>query len=532
MGIFDETDDYGTNSDERGTENNRTRKTFIESDTGSRGYMEREKNNSRLISLMLIPVEEEFDMAHRPYDVHMNPGDVDVVMDIVDRNKFKNKRSGDNLNPFSPTSMAHNLPGMMRSSDMPHSVPLIDNGWREPRFKFILIVESVSKGVGDIGDIYTSYVQGWTDRDSGRIVTTTKSVIDEDTLFYINNVFTTRTTQPYKGVAGVTHVIGSIDVIKNRYGVYTFRNDREALRLFRPSDIVGEIADMSNMGLFRYGDDTQFTPISSRYTGESQPSLTAYKHGVEHASKVLNAFYRISTNSGMGAEEDLYATGVAYSNEMRLNQIPFIKLLSSSLNTDDYNPTSFTMGNIIDLFPNADDNTYISERINTAMYCKHITNMEANPIGVVDIRARMANDISNAISAAMNKPPMMLSKVTLEISNMNRGMRTVVRIIDYGSYVQNIDLTRMVDKLQIQIEDFIFPDITANGEYIMSIMVDIDLLGGTSVIAIDLDGLGKKAFPISSYASSLFSPILMPAEAQIQGKQAFSKLADTLFSEI
>ena len=291
----------------------------------------------RITHLSLYSARSDYQAPwQRTFDINASVSTVNKFQNII-----ANRGKGTELPPHAVATI---VPELVNIQYKPTGQANIPNGWREKRFRFIMVVESDTME----GTKRFAYIQGFTEYPG----VTTSGIIDPNMVFYVNSV--TNVTQTFDRVNNKIYTVPSntFNVVTDMfgYGRYQEVTGYDLPKLARPKDIVenamsltttnnanGRIINLSGT-LGEHSADT-----SSRVNGD--PS--------QYLSKLYNSFTEGKLLSAYTADEVnvLQNTADSYKiMEIPLLSQPFFKAIQKV--TGEVAPSSFTLNVLLAIDPN------------------------------------------------------------------------------------------------------------------------------------------------------------------------------------
>ena len=446
----------------------------------------------RILGIKLYEVEEKNPMVLRPYRVHADYNDI---------NNLKEKIDSKPVAKLNTLDVVEAAPNILRLADTPDRVVQIENGWQTPRFIFVIKVEATaSNGV----DIIRSYIQGYTSHADISYAGT----IDPNMKFYINTITSVRLT--YDELTGMYNIIpySAYSVIYDPNGeTYRIEQDHEAMRLFRPKDII------SDLRLKRVYDvqDGEFLDTSSTVSRIAETSRPDNRNPLDHITKSINAIKSATSMSEPGdGQLDIYDTAISSLLEFKITAEPFISALSAQ--TGRLTPAIFTFQelNLLDHMVSDKIEVFIKSKQNSTVNGVSLISQEdTEPLLSSLVEVKIGHEFIDAVTGLLlaNR----LSSVVLHVTNNTVDLVPSTIISSYTTDIDDIDMSGFLKRFVTRLEMEVMPLITNNGQLIVDIHAIIDFQAKSQVqVSIN----GKPAVPISIpvYADNLYSPVLLPEQ--------------------
>ena len=448
--------------------------------------------------LILVPVKQQRDVFRRSFEVgNLDNRSLGNLENIIG-NSLEGKSK------ISAAAIANASPNLFKQSDVPTDLVAIANGWSTPRLRFLLETSSIDPSDGF--EIKT-FIQGYSDYHDPSMQTNS---IDPNMSLHINSVVNVKTAVAPGTNHTTSRVIGSFNIISDNNGgsyVEDFSND---LKLIRPMDVFNTINARQ-----QYGDENV---IDTRNGVSSMCAVSRRSNniGSDHISKVINSVVNAKLISDVGHNPaDMLMTGSVNTSEQNPQNTPLIECLSAS--TGIPAPTVFTVNQLLELDGNLPNVTYLQGNEQTiynetsAEYSALSTN-DTEYMDTATIEASIATTVSDSLSSLLMES--MISKASMTITNMIPGMDTQFIFSDVKSFMGEIvDVGPYANIVKEKFLTLIMPVITKNNAIGIDLVIEVDVLGSTSV-GISVNGNPQIVYRLPTFSDALYSPVITNAANQ------------------
>lgn len=444
------------------------------------------------------------DIYNRSYNLNMSSEKRIKVENLLDRAQCMHGGK------ITEEMIGRDIPNIMEFNTISGNKVNIVNGWNQSRFRFFLKIKQ--QGINNM----CYYIQGYTDYLDNTML---RGLLDENNLvFYINSIIETIENDNSLYLTS-QRIIRNINVLNNGANViFQDVNSQSKNRIARPEDIYSVMANnKANEGF-------QSFDFTSVMTNKAVSSFKINNDGVKHFTKMLNAVIgaKLNVDDSYLQHEDILRKANNNVHEAKLNDISFIKALSSLYSTSPV--VTFTITDLIKIFKERfieptviiDNNIRVNENIMAMGFCVGIDSRvmdssNSHELYDTSIETSIAYSLHNKLVTYMSE--MKLGKLTVTMSNMNISNETHVEAFG-NSLIEtciDIDFIQKLETIKYKCKNVLFNEISKNKERSMSVLVNMDWLGKTT-IAIDINnGLGGdnlKTYSFPTYADSLYSPIV------------------------
>lgn len=469
-------------------------------------------NNIRIKRLYLVPTKNNYkDPYLRSYTLNATHQDLNNLENIFNQSGVGNHSRIDDM------TIARNLPNIMSISGSVNGKTGIANGWGTQRLRFIMEVESDSGGVTTV-----SYVQGYSEYHDPSI----SGRIDPNMKFFINSITNvTKTVDPMSGYP-IVRPSSTFNLITDSFGGETYAGGVESnsdLKLIRPLDIVDEIYNAE-----MYGNNDSITTVNfaGNYTGNTSVSDRANNNPLKHFTKTINSFITAKSMSEMSHDtNDILRTASNTLAETNVLATPFIAALYNL--TGIPTPTTFDLNMLQTFSPDLSNNTFVAEQ-NTDIALSTNTILDSDVTEDLyknNIETVMATTIAQSVSGMLIEN--LLSVIDFSVTNIT-GM-PVVGISNAQSFIEGIDLTSYINKVQTRIEYILFPEISSSNQLLVEVFVHVDVLGDAN-ISVSVNNQPHTVFRFPAFADSLYSPIISNSDNKSLMANDFSDVMDRTYT--
>lgn len=427
-------------------------------------------------------------LALRPYVADFDTQRVNAFIDMTD--------GGREMQPKSISSMAI---GMLRPSTEQCGIALIESGWGERRFMFLMTVEMYN----DARQTIDLVLAGYTDYCGGinPITNSGKVVLDPDMRLYFNSKFNLKKMLEFgkRGNEWTSSVRDSTQIIT--------RNDRSNLNKggshgtmsMRPEDIIARgtttPAYRAVAGKAGWRDTRGEMPLALRTSnrGNTQSSiylsksLSALRDATDDDYLEDNDNARLSgaraiLREGLITSDATFEDMKEDSNIMRDGYVTWRELCRMNPNIDDIADVHFN-----------DKRTETHRRGDSSEW------------GGSDNETIAATIISNTVPTFMIE--CMYSYVDITMSNDTPGGQLETVVAKINGYVPDTEVISNYNRLLSHMEHQLFQEILFNPDMTLSVRIRYSLYGETR-IDIQYDNNHPAEFVYPSFCDAVASPIM------------------------
>ena len=277
------------------------------------------------------------DMALRPFETHFTSQDVRMFNEAT--------HGGVHISPEILASTAINF---LKPTTTPRSFIVIDNGWNQPRFRFVMIVLVQ----GNFGQFATrKIIQGYTNH----LGATASGAVDPNMILYFNNVITLKQTVSNDFTHGqgmYSKVVDANHILRGDFQPFSTERSLDANTItIRPEDVFSRhsIKALMDADLEVVDETSSFAELpvkKSRRTNNAAPHymsnvIDAYKKTMDFGMNYESNMYDVG-NSARGMVIDQSVSGDAFFNHLLENRSGFI------------DQGYIHYGTLLSLFPEAD----------------------------------------------------------------------------------------------------------------------------------------------------------------------------------
>ena len=404
----------------------------------------------------------------------------------------------------SPNELAHTVPTIVSLNPTVAGEARIPYGWNTQRLRFILEVEYPALN----GIMVQSFIQGFTEYHDPSIT----GKIDPNMMFYINSINNVDAWQdPIRGSVKKDTVISN-NIIREIPMTQESPVGDEQKVMITPYDIHNKKYLDSQYGVSEQMNGvitkSQIYNTSDKVTS-SQPRLSskANNNPFKYVTQTINSYVEATMNAEMSfMEGDILQES---SNRLKggyLVDHPFFVALNNI--NGDFNPTSFTLGELLAIDPSLETNN-------------RITLIERSDFGFQDNFATMLNtevtnetlqptfeNIKANIMASMLPSLMLDSLLTnVSVSITNASGQPVVIVSQANSFITDGYIPGLVEKLVILLETQLVPVLSDGGLHRFEVIASCDIIGDLT-IAIGYNGNPHTVYRFPVFADSLFTPVV------------------------
>lgn len=444
-----------------------------------------QQDSTRIPRLIIIDAKEvRTPVCNRGYTLQADVGQLTKLHDLLQRPGRLNSR-------ISNVDVVNNLPGIITLNALPQKANII-NGWDTKRARFLM------ETVNQIGNVTTkTYFQGYTD-----YIESISGMMDPNIQLLINSMVTVSITiDPVHNVPRINKITTCNivpDMTSNRATYHVSDMHGNTIKLIRPEDVMNSLLLVDTYGQAGIevvnGADDPNKPMVSKKTNLDP---------IKYFTSITNSFVDAKNTADIGHDDrgHLYNESMKVVAEDNVSYNPFLRALYNI--TGDVLPYSIALGTLKSIDPSMVP-TYIPKQETGFIESAPFMNTEYSESTVqATAEAMKATLIANTLSAYLCE--LMLTAVSLSMTNFG-GNDTV--IITYGnSFIDGIDITAMLNKLESNVRLLLMPMLGDNGLTMFEIYVTCDITNET-VVGVSLYGQPPIVFRFPSYADGLYAPVL------------------------
>ncbi len=464
-------------------------------------------NNTNIIKFDMTPINKEYrDIYRRPYDLNISNGSLDRLKNVIDHHNAQGST-------ISERAVINATPGVIRTSNMPSSMVDIPNGWSTNRYRFIMVVENrTSESL-----VKRSYIQGYSEYYDPAV----GGSVDYNLEFFINSVLDVNYFQLVDGtikssITGSYHLLYNPTTQGNGYEV-----NHTMLKTARPSDVLNSINQLDTNSTDDLGSVNEYN------SDKVKVSNRTHADGVKHLTTVLN-----------GSNASNYGTDISYNRVDRVsaavNIVADINISDSlffsafAIITGVVDTRGFTLNQLATIDNNV--GSIVQEHQNHTMvrqYDSSINNImeSSDSHDFLDSgeETRIAMTVMNTVSSYMANR--FISRCALYLSNMQN--ESTCNVVDIASMVEGIDPAPYGNGVQMEVISNLMPEITQNGDLLLEIGVEIDLLGNGTV-AVSINGGEAYKYDVPTFSDALYVPVIGTVEDNQRLNTDYSTLTRAL----
>lgn len=466
-----------------------------------------------IVKIMAFETGTYNNMYHRPYESNVN---VDLL------NQYDEVTRGGRI--INESSLQVLAPHIIAPSAQAESQIVIQNGWGQKRFRFIMVVQE-DQG---IGGALMHIMSGYTDHND--VVGMSETTINPQARLIFNTVVTVNVVQGYQSqdqTAQVqSRVVDSYHVIQRPIANTPSRGwGSSGVVSLRPEDVVDQMAtdNYSTTGetiSLCNGFATENMVRSSRMNNSSPDYLARTLNAIAYSAREYEQ--NASSSKGYGTMLD---NAIGHLQERQLNNDQFMRdlLLRTAMRQEG----SVAWGELQNIFPYINDPTITQfKRTDPAkkdLYMSTQGNTEYWTTSTMEVQ--IAARIAAAFPSAM--VGMLIGRATINCSNMNVHNRMDSQC-SVSALVPGvtIDLVTAAEHLKQRMYIDVLNSVTQNDRIPLSVQVRCDVLGDT-FITVQFNCGRPIDFALPTFADHLFTPVLAQSRQALDGlANDFSKLAD------
>lgn len=445
-----------------------------------------QQDSIRIPRLIIIDAREvRTPVCNRGYTLQADVGQLNRLHDLLQRPGRLNSR-------LSSVDVVSNLPGIITVNALPQKAEIV-NGWSTRRARFLMETVNV------IGSVTTkTYFQGYTDY----IDSSLSGMMDPNVQLFINSMVTVSITiDPVHNLPRINKITTCNivpDMVSNKATYHVSDMFGNTIKLIRPEDIMNSLLLVDTYGqagieVVNGADDPNQPKVSKK----------ANLDPIKYFTSITNSFVDAKNTAEVGKDDrgNLYNESMKVVGEENVSYNPFLRALYNI--TGDVLPYSIALGTLKSIDPYMVP-TYIPKQETGFIESASFMNTEDGASTVqATAEAIKATLIANTISSYLCD--LMLTAISFSMTNAD-GNNNV--IITYGnSFIDGIDITSMLNKLESSIRLLLMPMLSDNGLTMFEIYVTCDITNET-VVGVSLFGNPPIVFRFPSYADGLYAPVI------------------------
>jgi hypothetical protein len=450
-------------------------------------------HNFEILQALFIETGTYNDMTIRPYQTAGDQSHIQEMQRLTEYGRH-----------LSPSALCGIATQVLRPSAQSHSMAMIDNGWQEPRFRFIIKVREVDNHQG-LTTI--KILQGYT----SHVGLSMHGAVDPNMLLYFNNVVVLRQVMVNSPSGNyVTSHVASADHLLR--GVYrpTFTAEPEMTYLMRPEDVFTAISRQMLVG----------EDIMDLRLGFAESAMKKSRRRNGSAAHYLNDVmvnYRDSLDySEFGSPLSNFAEN-ARGNliEGSSDQDPFLRLLKNQ-SVNFTNNGGIAYSELCYIFPEFDHVATLIPAKKIQIQNSGFANHQAGQTEYwtsANNETVWATILSQSVPALMMD--LMLSRIAFTATNRTIGTDYFVEVADPCSFADGIDLSPYIATFKSRMVNEVLRGLSSNNLIDFAIQMVCDVLGETRINVRIAGGLLTE-FVTPSCCDGLFSPVLASTYEQVE----------------
>lgn len=426
--------------------------------------------------LMFIETGEYHQQAARPYNTYLDDTrNIELLKSATQdgRNISANSVAGVASTIIRPTSEAG------RDINISH-------GWGERRYRFFMEVEMMVANTP-----VRKIVIGYTDH----VGVGMGGSLDPNMRMYINNVIVLRLIGPNQW-----QIFESNHIVVNDLKIHGQGFQSQSV-VMRPEDVFNSLQATSYYQQ-QDMDVLDFRANIARGAFKSERSNTNHN---QYLAKSMKALHSAQNNADhmAGTMSDIYSEATTKVRESSIQDDGLLRLWDDQNNY--FEDGFITYGALCDMSPST---MHVTNHFELKPALKQATQHTSHTehFKGSDVTAVMSTILSNTV------PPLamecLLTRVKFSATNATLNGQPDARITDVPrGFVEDIPLDSYIQLFLDRLINIVMPDVTNNWNFIVTIDVDVDILGETR-IEISVDGDVPVPYVIPSFADGLTAPII------------------------
>lgn len=435
---------------------------------------------------------------------------------------------------ISPLTIAKNIGNMvsLRSYSGENSIIQMPNGWSEPRFRFILVVEVK---VGPATRRY--FIQGYTDYYGfGQGCS-----LDDNMSLFINSITDIDMNFNHRSRRMDTRLGETYNTLRD-YSAYV-DNEMSKYVSIRPLDIMNMNSAITSMSfedgnkypgsfdIYGFGEyNNNQTITSSRKNSDPNVYMSRLINGYIEGQNIASTSY---DSCGVG-QEIVYRSAAQSVPEPILAQNTFIRKIQEV--TGQLSPTSLRLGDLYRIDPTLfGDNSRIQVfenndqgyAIKTDNYFNAGNEYVSSTIEPTFRNIRIL-EINNSITS--NLVSCGLAKAFFNITAfLGQGF---INVIEAKSLLGDDKVPECVERFKSIVRNIVIPYITRGDIAELDIAIDADITKDTTIVVSrfndDIGHVEKEIFRFPTFADALYSPMICSKEERMTFNRDFETITQSI----
>ena len=377
----------------------------------------------------------------------------------------------------------------------------VTNGWGERRYRFFMEVEMMLGGI-----LVRKILIGYTDHVGVGIH---GQALDQNMKMFINNVIVLRQVGGGQWQIWESNHVVVNDLLVHGSGLY---NENVVMR---PEDVFNTLQGTS---MYDPKDVQLFDFRSSNGVGARKSKRSNTSHN-DYLAKSMDALHKSTMEADISQEN---MTGIFQNATSTVREASIVD--DSMLRQWDdeagyFNEGFITYGKLCEMSPSTPHVTKNFE-FNQAIKQQTAHTNHTQHFNGSDITSIMQTILANTLAPlAMDH---LLTKVAFSATNATLNGMVDARMTGGRSgqcmpqgFVDGIDMTRYYQLFMDKVTNVIMPDVTNNFNYVVSIDVELDVLGETKMY-IKVGDEAEVPYVIPTFSDALMSPIIGNSQGDLQ----------------
>jgi len=467
-------------------------------------YEVREEQKIAIVNKLILAEAEGYKKQFiRPYTVHVDRRDLDIIREAVELKKSSGGR----------TVVENMVPNIYDISARPIAEAPIVGGWEEKRFKFILEIEFKVKGSRKS---FINYIQGYTDH-FGVSTLTGKTTLDEKNMRFIPNSIIRMVKNVDREGRPMVRIIGNYKL--------TYDETR-TLRDFKAADLNTIIAEIKSLR------DMDVVTISKSNVGDIiNPNLIPAEINipVKQIANLIEKTIEIASLEADQPDNDSYITSVL-ANVIN-NTMEDIEFLAKMIQLKGMDFWYFTLEDLkyIDPFVERKMKVILRSGIQQQMVIQKQPILDTENFAETydsSMETRVAVFIQETLADIMAAN--FISHIAFTATNLTGTFEYA--LADVSPIVEGLNILPFVNKFMTEFRNYVWNPLTHNEEMGLKIMVD-SYLDGDTILTVSVDDNVDVVYKFPTFANSKFTPIIMD-ERNVKNIAAnINEITDLVYTE-
>lgn len=416
----------------------------------------------------------------RPYQTSLDVNAKNLILETVDQAKA-----------ITPTALANVAQQFIKPMATPEALVDIAHGWQEPRFRFMLEVQTQDR----TGMMTTKeYVVGYTDHPG----LSYGGALDPNMVFFVNGVNTVRESRQVTPVGTQMHqsMVDASHVLVNNQ--YTGLNAQNQLYGLRPEDVYDQIDNRTIMAAI---DNGMVMDGRTKITGQATKSKRSNAVAPVYMANVLDSYLQTARNQKDDSNHVIMETARSTVESSSITEDPFMAFVRTCSAMTGGN--SFTLANLMQLDPNVMNVMRLDPLTPEMRGTLHRSGMTSD-WGASDYTTLFATTLAQSVPSYMLA--FGINKIRILSTNESIDGKVETKIVAARTLQQHVDISRELQAFTFRLENEVLRNLSYNNQMSFQLDLTVDLLGDTWV-NVSLNGQPAVPYVMPSFCDALMAPV-------------------------